>query len=697
MLPLLLLAGACVEPGDGDSEVEVEAVAGEPVIGLDLDLSAEPGPIHVGAGDHGDGVVNRGPEQLQGTLREMTPAEFVELAAMKPRDEIVGDTATLRGPSFRERLSEASRSEEPGTPVRVFLELPDQDFPWHEFANKARSDDERRDLVRAREAQLAGDLDDLEQRLAGLGARATTRFWLVPSISAEVPVEALETIAQWPELAGGMRDDDQTGGYAAAYTAGVEGRNGMRDIDFIWWGYDGYTGHRYTSDYVRAGLWDSPGFPHTHPAFKWNNGTSRVIQKWNCDWGTCVGYTPAQTTSHASKVGGVMAASIEYGQDPSITTVADRIARSGIARRSTIYYYTAVDDPWSAATAVAVLQRGTTDALDVMNMSGWWGNCGYCDRFCDKTGWNVALRNATNAGTLHVFIGGNDNVDNVSCRVPYPGTRRDGLTVGALDSTDTAVAYDNTAIAGFSARGGMDLGIAGTVWSGVASLIDITAPGCYTNLISYDGGAPNYNASDCGTSYAAPSVAGSVAMALTSFYQLGWSGMDARMTQTYMIMMGSGWAAEAGTIRNQWLDKRSGAGRLHNHFMSGSNLTNPWAWACRKDTISHGQERAYPVWAPNYPLSASITTWKAAVTWQEDDYNNAADLDLKVYNTCPAGGGSPVLVVSDVSRDLRARVRMTAVGGMCLEYRISGYHIPAGQTRTFTACDYYQSGSAADH
>jgi hypothetical protein len=96
-------------------------------------------------------------------------------------------------------------------------------------------------------------------------------------------------------------------------------------------------------------------------------------------------------------------------------------------------------------------------------------------------------------------------------------------------------------------------------------------------------------------------------------------------------------------------------------------------------------------------MSSSVKTWKAALTWQEDDYLNAADLDLQVYNTCPQGGGAPVLVASDVSRDLRARIRMTTVAGRCLEYRIVGYHVPAGQTRTFTVCDYFQSGDTKLH
>ena len=285
---------------------------------------------------------------------------------------------------------------------------------------------------------------------------------------------------------------------------------------------------------------------------------------------------------------------------------------------------------------------------------------------------------------------------------PGSSVRRDGITVGGLSSTDSTVAYDSVGMWGGSSQGGMDIRIGGTVRSQAASLIDLVAPACYTrHYYSTSPGVSSYFADTetggCGTSYAAPSVAGAAADVVNSMYQLGWTGMTARGLQTYMLMMGSGWNADAGTVYASGMNAKSGAGRLHNHFMSSGNLTSPWAWSCHAGTISQGQTIAYPVYASGYVIPASVTTWKSALTWEEDDLWNAADLDLWVYNTCPSGGGAPVSVNADASYDIRARLRQTDAAGKCLEYRIVGYTVPAGQTRSYTVCDYFQSGSAADN
>lgn len=694
MLALLTVAG-CDEAGYSGALESQER-------GLPVDIEADPGSVHLGGGDLGRGLIHYRADELRGTTRDLTRAERVELAATKPHDRVVPADSVPAEPDFRARLRADARDAAPGTRVRVLLHLPDREFPWHELGDRALADADRVARVRARQAQLADDLDALDERLARLGGAVTTRFWIVPAIAAEVPVEALATIAGWPELAGGGRDDLHSGDWQWGYYDGTwiadRTANGM--FGFYGWenspgdnGYDGYSGHRYTSAKVRVGVYDSAEFAYIHPAFNWPNGTSRIVAKFNCDFGNCVSFTPTLATGHGTAVVGLAAGNITDGQDPSVG-YGERFSNSGVAKGTNLYYYSASADPWSAATHIAVMQRATLDAIDVLNLSTAWG-VPTCSPGADQSGFNLALRNATNAGTLSIFSGGNANTDNVTCTVPYPGVRRDGMAIGGLNTVDVQVPYDSIGIWPNSSRGGMNLTIGGVTYAGVVSLIDLAVPACVQRLLSYDGG-PGYDGQGCGTSGAAPIVAGSVALVLNTFYELGWSGMDARMTQTYMLMMGTGWAAEAGQTQAQGMDKRSGAGRLINHFMSSDNLWNPWAWACRKSTISHGQVKSYPI-NNGLPMSSAVKTWKAALTWQEDNYLNAADLDLHLYDTCPQGGGSPVLVASDASRDLRARLRVTSVGGRCLEQRVVGYHVPAGETRTFTVCDYFQSGDTTLH
>ncbi len=177
-------------------------------------------------------------------------------------------------------------------------------------------------------------------------------------------------------------------------------------------------------------------------------------------------------------------------------------------------------------------------------------------------------------------------------------------------------------------------------------------------------------------------------------YSVGWTGMTPRLHQAYALMMGSGWSYKTGSVEYRGLDVRSGAGRYRNYYPSSTSLTAPWGMGCHQATLSHGQTASYSV-GDSGPESSSIQTWKAALTWQEDSFTNAADLDLQVWNVC---NGSQHVAV-DGGYDLRERVRLTSgqIGGKCLQFRVVADYIPAGQTRTFQICDYFQSGSASNH
>jgi hypothetical protein len=125
--------------------------------------------------------------------------------------------------------------------------------------------------------------------------------------------------------------------------------------------------------------------------------------------------------------------------------------------------------------------------------------------------------------------------------------------------------------------------------------------------------------------------------------------------------------------------------------MGSGNLTYPWAFGCHKDTLTTaGQVKSYGVWGN--PQSSAVTTWKTALTWRETNLDDVADIILRVRNTCPS-----VDVASDVSWDVRKRIRLgqSSITGKCLVYDVTAVYLP--QSRTFTVCDYLQSGSASDH
>jgi hypothetical protein len=387
---------------------------------------------------------------------------------------------------------------------------------------------------------------------------------------------------------------------------------------------------------------------------------------------------------------GVLGGSIEAGQDPSYTTTDDRRKRSGFAKHVGLYYFTSYGYPDLGSDTLLVVQDAVSKGLDILNLS-WNYNC-VCNTTCDDGGANAAIRNATNAGVLLTVAAGNDGAS--SCKVAWPSTSRDVLTVGGLNTASYTYNYDTTNIWTSSSRGGMDLKVNGLNHAGAAAVVDIVAPAKYTLLyrsILHDPDFAWYaSETDSGTSFAAPSVAGSIAMMMNSIYGLGINGMDARTMLAYTIMMGDGWDADSGVVTGSGMSSLSGAGRLKAHYM-GSGLTAPSGFGCHEWTISNGHTITYNVGGFGAE-SSSITTWKAALVWDEPDPTNVGDIVFRVKNTCPDS-----LVRVDASYDVRKRLRLSQseIGGKCLKYEVEAFNIPSD--RTFAVCDYYQSGNPGDH
>ena len=162
--------------------------------------------------------------------------------------------------------------------------------------------------------------------------------------------------------------------------------------------------------------------------------------------------------------------------------------------------------------------------------------------------------------------------------------------------------------------------------------------------------------------------------------------------------MTDGWAASSGIVTQTGFDNRSGAGRVHAWMLKTPSLVAPWGWGCHSRTLSNGQSFSFTVWDSG-PESPMITMWKGVTHFTETDRNNAADFVMRVYDTCPAGGGPAQLVSSDTSYGTRKRIRLTTpqIANRCLEVHVIAVHVPAGQTRNVYACDYFHSGPVGNH
>jgi len=650
--------------------------------------------LHFTFVDEGDGPVSVPNTGMRSTLsRDQRDA----ILSLKP-SAVSGDPPTR---NWRDRLRKQLNGLTGQDAVDLFIVLPDIPFDWAQLQSSTLSDSQRADIVSARTENVDYVLQPVLQKLDGIAIEPASTFWVIPGIRAVVPLDRVEQILEWTEPEEIVRNGPYEVG-PSAYYSGYETRAGLRASDFLNYGYTGNTGGQ-SSGRVRVGIYDSNVLASGHPGFKrWHlfGWISRFQAIWNCEHSACSSYSPPQGTSHGSAVTSVAVGSIEAGQDPSISDPTERVKHSGISSGADIYYYTSVGSPGYVDTNIAVAQRAIEDGIDVFNRSGWWGICTNCDAQCTGGGYTATMRNMANAGILYVTAIGNSG-DPGGCTADYPATVRHGLAIGALGSHNDTSAYDDLSVASFTARGGMDIYSNGAWRYNALAIADLVAPGCIRNLNNFTGtwiGIYGYDTTGlCGTSLAAPVVTGSVALVKDALYQSGYAVNDVDILLAHMLLMGDGYKSDSGQIMNLGVDQRSGAGRVHLWYPSSQNLTPPAGWGCHKFAITHNQTVSFWVGPPG-PESTSITQWKAALTFNEPDLMNAADIDLQVWNTCPEGGGE-VLIMADLSTDIRSRIRLLGhqIGDRCLQYRVHGWYVPQGQSRTVSVCDYYHSGDPNDH
>jgi len=638
---------------------------------------------------------------------------------------------------LQERLVEPT-----GEDIALFAQLPDLPFAWSEFRNPFLSPDDRQWLLDERISSLKEANAVLHHELLKigasqiefLGAGAGLAFQLAPE--AVPQLEAVRPLLQWVKI------DDVPLKPLAAYT-GVDVRNGIRTTSFGD-NYDGDSGGSAGWGAVRIGFFEvyeggSSGdvnWPaRNHPGFKfYSNGTSRIMTQWNCKTNPCSANTLSNdgiSVSHGTASMMVALGNVEYGQDPEVTSATERKRRSGVAKDALAHFYkVGVDGTTTPAMRISghsrALDRALLDGVHILNhsiessCSSVFGQPGACTAACD---WgNTALSNTANAGILHVFGAGNGDHNGGytgACSVHWPAGRRDGLTVGGLDTFDASSPYDTVGVwndasnpgqSNGSARGGMTF----TLYNGVTmvrefTLLDLAAPAVhilqyYRSADAYDGN-PSTSAYDTspqvGTSLSAPVVAGAAAALRDAFYDLGWGTMSGRLLQLQMLLMGDGWKFDTNSDPGYGSDRVTGLGRLHMHYPGSPSMVAPWGWGYHVVTLggSYGNTAQFPVWDSG-PESGAVTTWKLALTWAETgSYSQVADIYVDVLDTCPPGGGGPVAVLSDWSYDIRKRVTLTQsqIGGKCLEYRVTAWGMPAGQTRQVYVADYFDSGNPNDH
>lgn len=586
--------------------------------------------------------------------------------------------------------------------VRVLISLADPAFAFEDFRHLAGSDPAS--LVKSRLAQLEPAFNEAERILSHEFGQVEVlgRTWLVPLLEVRIPADALIT-AYGQQMSGLRSVELERETQVASSYGGIETRDATIAANLIAAGHTGQCCGR-AGNKILIGIIDQGNVPIAHPG--WDDtlsspvgSSSRLWLSYNCEVGsTCqslAAFPASNPTDHGFRVTWIAAGSIEEGQDPFHTSMTARRHRSGLASEAEIVYYHAS----TLAGAVRALQHATAIGIDVVNYSQSAYLLPRCAPHHDDSSMNAAIRNALDGGVL-VVAGADNNLGAPACTLGYPAQRSEVVTVGALYTTPQGLNYNQSQMwvgqTYGSSYGGIPAITAGSGVTAHLAGVDLVTPSIRTGL----GNSLwwTYLAGDMtgGTSYATPVVSGVAALLLDAFDSVGWWAIDKRALKANLLLLGDHWNAEANAKATIGLSRWSGAGRLRAHFPSSADLTSPWGWGWRAVSIGQGQTVEWPVGSSG-PESCSIAQWKWAAHWTEFDLTSIADIDFRVIDKCPPGGGT-VTLAYDTGYDIASKFTLFSgqICGKCLYMQAYGYSVPAGG-RIFYSADYYHSGSTSTH
>jgi len=620
--------------------------------------------------------------------------------------------------------------------MRVFVSY--ADLPYDSKALRLSNGAAQDALLDARRKQLAPSLVALRAKLASAGATSVKEYWLASTVFVELPAKALDRVAAIP----GVTMHDNAHGQVTA--DGLDARNKTNAPVYLSRYIRGGVGGRLPGPVIIGQIEPDnlfgprllPGnVPRLdHPGFREVQGSSsRIIDVRDCrqhppsglaGWG-CLSATAAPFTlfNHSIQVARRAIGSIDMGQDPAFpgSYTSEQARRGGIATEAQLRFYAVAatggtygeeealgQDVWEA------YQQAMLDGVDIINQSFRFGDVRLGD-FCSSTynpaGLNAAITALADSGILVVSAAANDKHDPAKpCTLSWPGWHPDAISVGANDVDGTLWFKSSAGPVTMRTSNGISVPYAG---------IGLTTLGTYdegygavpsSNYIGAAAFAPSNPF--YGTSFAAPTVAGSAALLrhLFNYVQPNggnwpsrtWPGGDARFLLTSLLVFADGWEASTGNGATSGFDPWSGAGRLRLRFAhpTSTDVTSPFYFDYSNGSIGQGQLECHHIgpygqaWSP---MPATAKRLKTVLTWKETDFQNIADVDLTVYNTCP--GGTPqqnplhwVPIGTDWGYSPRARVLLSnaQIQGKCLAVCAYGYTVPS--PRPYQLVSYLRGG-----
>ena len=612
-------------------------------------------------------------------------------------DELIRRTLELRPPDCdtepERRVDEA---------VQVSIMLVEQPFDFTRYRD-AGSD---RRLVEAlnaeRWAQIAPMQEDAGRRLENLGAKYLGGGFLSNTIYAEIPVCALDVVAQWEDVV----TIEEVGGEASAAN-GMQRRRALGLPDSLPGppslgvaGLDASEGgRRGGSSRVRFGVIESDNSLNTsHFSFRDGIGSAtRIVDTDRCTFWLpsirCINSATTTSTSHGTRVTSVLLGDLSDGQDPVVMDVFARIRGSGVAPEGEVHYYSTDNRP---GTAAALDEAVSENGIDIVNMSMSPSGVGYCKN--DSIN-NVRERveAATDAGVLVVVAAGNEGLLS-GCNVSNYGTFPDTLTVGGTSKSygltdlntnrrgiDGSYSASSWGSVGISLRGGRSVS---------SRLVDVVTNYWHSGMAG--SGTSGYEGERLGTSYSSPAMAG-LAGLLHHWVERRGTGLGGLQNDPYayrvmLAAMADGRAHPSGQYAYS-IDSSMGFGNVRFVDLD-QELGSPGGWSVRRATLNPGASYEWSV-GSSAAESARLNGFKFAALIDHNRYGDGPDITFRLIDKCPVGGGESV-VMTAAPYPLKARMRVlssnldTQLRNRCLWVRATVNHA-SGPTRVYMSHIYYSN------
>ena len=195
---------------------------------------------------------------------------------------------------------------------------------------------------------------------------------------------------------------------------------------------------------------------------------------------------------------------------------------------------------------------------------------------------------------------------------------------------------------------------------------------------------------------AAPVVAGFAGAMRQALNDYGFDGNDARTLMVNTFLLGDGYAGGGYSWQKSYntVGEKVGFGRAYARFPGAPMLGSSWGWESIAANIQPSQTYHITVNNGN-PIPSSVLGLKWAFMTDWDAVYFPPKILLRAYDTCPSGGGAPVLLATDASASSsirhKLRLSVSSTAGRCLRLDIQALAVPSSGVGFHTAYYYYSN------